>query len=95
VTSTGEAGGPDREIRTMGPGTYFGEIGLLERIPRTATVVTAEECRCSRIEGSAFLEALVDAPPATSLMEGARTRLAVTHPSRRVTFEPAGATADA
>lgn len=94
VTASGEAGGPPKKLRTMGPGTYFGEIGLLERIPRTATVVTAEECCCYRIEGSAFLEALVDAPPATSLMEGARTRLAVTHPSRRVTFDPAGATAE-
>jgi CRP-like cAMP-binding protein/MFS family permease len=93
VTARGEAGGPPKRLRTMGPGTYFGEIGLLERIPRTATVVTTEACECYRIEGDAFLAALVDAPPAASLMEGARTRLARTHPSRRVTFEPADAAA--
>jgi MFS family permease len=88
VTARGETGEEAQVLRTMGPGTYFGEIGLLERIPRTATVTAAHDCRCYRIEGDAFLDALTAAPPATSLLEGARTRLALTHPSRRLTYAP-------
>jgi MFS family permease len=86
VTARGETGDAAQTLRTMGPGTYFGEIGLLERIARTATVTATEDCRCYRIDGDAFLDALTAAPPATSLLEGARTRLALTHPSRRLTY---------
>jgi predicted MFS family arabinose efflux permease len=88
VTARGEAAERDELLRTMGPGTYFGEIGLLERIARTATVRAVDECRCYRIEGDAFLDALTAAPPTASLLEGARTRLARTHPSRRLTYAP-------
>lgn len=47
-------------------------------------------CRCERIEGDALLDALTSAPPSSSLMENARSRLAITHPSREVTFVAAG-----
>jgi predicted MFS family arabinose efflux permease len=85
VTSRGEAGEAERVLRTMTAPTYFGEIGVLEKIPRTATVTALTDCRCELIEGEALLEALATAPPSTSLMENARTRLALTHPSRRFT----------
>jgi CRP-like cAMP-binding protein len=88
VTARGEEGS-DKRLRTMGPETYFGEIGLLERIPRTATVIAEAPTRCYRIDGDEFLGALMETPPATSLLEGARTRLALTHPSRRLSYEPA------
>ncbi len=86
VTARGETGAEQR-LRTMGADTYFGEIGLLERIPRTATVTAEAPTRCYRIDGDAFLDALTTTAPATSLLEGARTRLAATHPSRRLTYE--------
>lgn len=86
VTSRGEAGGPEHLIRNMAAPAYFGEIGVLERIPRTATVTAIADCRCERIEGNELLEALTMAPPSSSLMENARSRLALTHPSRTVTF---------
>jgi CRP-like cAMP-binding protein/MFS family permease len=86
VTAHGESGAEQR-LRTMGPETYFGEIGLLERIPRTATVTAEEPTRCYRIDGDEFLDALTTTPAATSLLEGARTRLAASHPSRRLTYE--------
>jgi CRP-like cAMP-binding protein len=86
VTARGEAGAEQR-LRTMGADTYFGEIGLLERIPRTATVTAEAPTRCYRIDGDEFLAALTTTPAATSLLEGARSRLATSHPSRRLTYE--------
>jgi hypothetical protein len=86
VTARGETGGEQR-LRTMGPETYFGEIGLLERIPRTATVTAEALTHCYRIDGDAFLDALTTTAPATSLLEGARTRLAATPASLRLTYE--------
>jgi predicted MFS family arabinose efflux permease len=88
VLAHGEAGGPDRRIRVMTAPTYFGEIGVLEKIPRTATVVALTQCTCERIDGDTLLEALTAAPPSTALMENARSRLGVTHPSREVTYAP-------
>jgi MFS family permease len=81
VTAQGERGGAERHLRTMVAPTYFGEIGVLRRIPRTATITARVDCRCDRIDGEALVEALTSAPPSTSLMENARSRLAVTHPS--------------
>jgi MFS family permease len=86
VTARGESGA-EHLLRTMGPETYFGEIGLLERIPRTATVTAQAATRCYRIEGDEFLNALTTTPPARSLIEGARSRLATSHPSRNLTYE--------
>jgi MFS family permease len=86
VTARGEAGGPEHLLRTMTAPSYFGEIGVLERIPRTATVTALAECRCERIEGEALLDALTTAPPSSSLMEVASSRLALTHPGRQLSY---------
>jgi MFS family permease len=91
VTARGE-GEREQHLRRMGSETYFGEIGLLERIPRTATVTAEVDTSCWRIDGEAFLGALTTTPAATSLLEGARTRLATSHPSRELTYEGAPAT---
>jgi MFS family permease len=85
VTARGEAG-EEHTIRRMSAPSYFGEIGVLERIPRTATVTALTEARLLRIEGTALLDALTTAPPSSSLMENARSRLALTHPSRPLTY---------
>lgn len=81
VRARGESGA-EQALPSMGPGAYFGEIGLLERIPRTATVTSSAASRVLRIEGQAFLDALNDAPASVSLLEGASSRLARTHPDR-------------
>ena len=64
-------------VATLTAGSWFGELGLLERIPRTATVRTIERCRLLRIDGEAFLEALTSAPLASTALEGARARFIV------------------
>jgi hypothetical protein len=91
VTARGEDGGEVRAIRTMVAPTYFGEIGVLERIPRTATVTALTSCRGLRIDGETLVDALTASPPSSSLMENASVRLAITHPSRAVTFGAAEA----
>ncbi len=85
VTARGEAG-EEHTIRRMSAPSYFGEIGVLEHIPRTATVTAITDARVLRIEGTALLDSLTTAPPSSSLMENARSRLALTHPSRALTY---------
>ncbi|MGH7611254.1 MAG: cyclic nucleotide-binding domain-containing protein, partial [Candidatus Dormibacteria bacterium] len=80
VTAKGE-GQVEQKLREMESGSYFGEIGLLERVPRTATVRTLEACSLYRIEGPEFIEALTASTVAQGFLEGAKTRLARTHPS--------------
>jgi predicted MFS family arabinose efflux permease len=82
VEARGEAA-VAQELPTMEEGAYFGEIGLLERIPRTATVTSTRASHLLRIGGDDFLEALTSAPASTALLEGARSRLSRTHPSLR------------
>lgn len=84
VESSGESGRSARKVNELSAGDYFGEIGLLEEIPRTATVRTQTDCTVYRVPGSAFLDA-VNQQPAVSgtLLDGVVGRLARTHPSYR------------
>jgi CRP-like cAMP-binding protein len=50
------AGAVPEHLRTMGPGEVFGEIGLLRRIPRTATVTAATDGTLLALDGADFLE---------------------------------------
>ena len=56
---------------------------LLER--RDLRVIALGTCRCQRIDGEELREALTGSPPSSSLLENARRRLAITHPSREAT----------
>jgi MFS family permease len=67
-------------VRTMGPRSYFGEIGLLRDIPRTATIRTLEPCVMWRLSGDDFLDALETSTPSASLLAVSTRRLARTHP---------------
>jgi CRP-like cAMP-binding protein len=67
-------------VRTMGPRSYFGEIGLLRGIPRTATIRTIEPSVLWKLSGEDFLEALQTSTPSASLLDVSTRRLARTHP---------------
>jgi MFS family permease len=69
-------------VGTIGADDWFGEIGLLEERPRTATVSTVAPTTLWQIPGDVFLDALDDAGAAPSaLVDAMADRLA----SHRVT----------
>jgi hypothetical protein len=86
VSAHGERGRTDRHIRYMKAPSFFGEIGLLQGIPRTATVTTTEPTRLWRISGEDFLAALTESPLSASATTGLSMRLKRTHPSQQVTL---------
>jgi MFS family permease len=67
----------DRPINRMTAGDWFGEIGLLQRRPRTSTVVADTEAAVWRIPGDVFLLSLQEqaAPPA-AMLDAVSDRLA-------------------
>jgi MFS family permease len=56
VTKTDALG--ERVLRTEGPGEYFGEIGLLRDVPRTATITALEETVVLTLTREHFLRAV-------------------------------------
>ena len=61
--------------RRLGPGTAFGEIALLEGVPRTATVVATTPVRTLSIPAWSFRSLLKSHPPlGRKVLEEARRR---------------------
>ena len=79
VSAKGE-GSRSRHLRVMQGPSYFGEIGLLRSLPRTATVVTSSTCTLLRIEADDFFAALQGAAVSSSLLAQSSARLARSHP---------------
>jgi MFS family permease len=90
VLSTGEAGGAPEKVNELGDGDFFGEIGLIERIPRTATVRATTDVHLYAIPGAVFSDLLNQAPAVSrTLLDGVVSRLARTHPSQTPTIASA------
>ena len=66
-----------KKVRMLGPGDFFGEIALVSRSPRTATVTTTTPCDLLVITGTNF-RALLDHSPRIQLrvLEALADRLA-------------------
>jgi MFS family permease len=68
----------ERFLRREGPGEFFGEIGLLRDVPRTATVVAVEDTVLWTLDRRSFLDAVVGHQDARRAAEDiASMRLAV------------------
>lgn len=70
VTSAGQP------INTMGPGDSFGEIALVRRVPRTATVTATSHVEVYRIDGPTFVCAITGNPSSQAAAEEVATRIA-------------------
>lgn len=92
VSARGE-GTRSKRLRTMTAPSYFGEIGLLRGIPRTATVRTLEPCTLLRIEAADFLDAAQGAGMSRSLLDQSAARLARSHPRLSAATPPVTAVA--
>jgi DHA2 family multidrug resistance protein len=55
--------GEERELRRMGPGDFFGEIGLLGNRPRTATVTASEASQLLLMDQATFVELVRGSAP--------------------------------
>jgi MFS family permease len=77
--------GVRQELGELAAGDHFGEIGLLERRPRTASVeaLTPLTVRC--VDGEEFIGALSTARPSAVFLETTRLRYASTHPDVELT----------
>jgi hypothetical protein len=90
VTASPEQG-ERRQLAGLGPGDWFGEIGLLEAMPRTATVEAVSHCELLRIEADAFLEAVTSFGSALRTLASVESaRLQTTHPAHRPRFGATG-----
>jgi CRP/FNR family cyclic AMP-dependent transcriptional regulator len=64
-----------REVATLGPGAFFGDLALLDRAPRNASVIADSELAVARIGQRAF-DTLLDQPGfSKKLLAGLARRL--------------------
>jgi CRP-like cAMP-binding protein len=64
------------EVAVLGPGDFFGELSVLDGLPRTAQVVAREPVRCLALASWDFEQAVLENPSlALSLLRGLAARL--------------------
>jgi carnosine synthase len=76
----------------QGPGTMFGERGLLDNAPRNASVTTESDSTLLRIEGEEFIEALQSVPRLRSTVDEGTTRASDRAPALDAPLEIEGTT---
>lgn len=82
VFSTGESAGEVVKVASLQAGDHFGEIGIIEGMPSTASVRAAGEAAAIRIPARDFLDVVRESPElARSVRARAARKLAHTHPS--------------
>jgi CRP-like cAMP-binding protein len=65
-----------RTVAKLGPGDFFGEIAVLDRRPRTATVTATSPVKCLTLHRDVLREVLEEEPAvAWSLLEELASRL--------------------
>jgi CRP-like cAMP-binding protein len=65
-----------RDLDTLGPGDYFGELSLLDPAPRDATVTAQGQLSLVSLSRAAFMQALDEMPTfRDSLLHGMARRL--------------------
>jgi CRP-like cAMP-binding protein len=70
------------EVNRLHADDWFGEIGLLRRVPRTATVTTTMDSELLAIPGTVFIDALAVAEVLPDPLRSTMTvRLAQLHPA--------------
>jgi CRP-like cAMP-binding protein len=62
IDGTAEVRRNDRRVSTMSGGDFFGELALIAKTPRTATVTTTSPARLLVIKGRDFERVLGEAP---------------------------------
>jgi CRP/FNR family transcriptional regulator, cyclic AMP receptor protein len=77
LDGTADVNKDGRKINALGPGDFFGEIALVSREPRTATVVATSPVRTLVITDRSFRRLLDESPQVkTKVMEAMASRLA-------------------
>jgi CRP/FNR family cyclic AMP-dependent transcriptional regulator len=64
------------EVAVLRPGEFFGELSVLDGLPRIAQVVAVEPTRCLALASWDFEQALADSPPlALAILRGLAARV--------------------
>jgi CRP-like cAMP-binding protein len=71
VTGTAAVRRKGRKVATLGPGSYFGELALLDRQPRSASVVAETDMVLLVLEQRHFLGLLDTVPTLARKLLGA------------------------
>ena len=65
-----------KDVATLKPGEFFGELSVLDGLPRVAQVVATEPTRCLALASWDFEQALLDSPPlALAILRGLASRV--------------------
>ena len=81
VEGTAEVTRGSRKLRTLSDGDFFGEISLITKLPRTASVTTVSPMRALVITDRSFRRMLADSPAIQrKVLEALGERLDTTAP---------------